>query len=30
MTDIARANGVPVWSLAAAAARPDGSFVVIY
>lgn len=25
-----RAPGVPTWSLAAAAARPDGSFVIVY
>jgi len=25
-----RANGVPVWGLAAVAARPDGSFVIVY
>ena len=25
-----RADGVPTWSLVAAFARPDGSFVVLY
>jgi hypothetical protein len=28
--ETSRAPGVPVWSLAAVAARPDGSFVLLY
>jgi len=28
--DIGHATGVPVWSLAAAAPRPDGGFVIVY